>query len=110
MRPLELALTYMEIVFDGKDVAALRSLLAPDCVFKGPFYEFDTAKAYIESLEADPPEGFEYRILEVFESESSACLIYQFSKPGISIPMAQLFEVTEDKISKILLIFDTGAF
>ncbi len=110
MSPLELALKYMEIVFDDKNVGALRPLLDRDCRFKGPFYEFDTAEGYIQSLESDPPEGFEYTILRAFESESAACLIYQFSKPGISVPMAQVFEMSEGKISKILLIFDTRTF
>ena len=110
MSPLTLALKYMEIVFDGTEVGALRSLLAHDCAFQGSFYEFDTAEAYIQSLEADPPVGFDYEIIHAFEAASSVCLIYHFSKPGISVPMAQVFDVSEDKIQKILLIFDTGAF
>lgn len=110
MSPLDLVLSYMEIVFDGTSVGALCPLLAEDCTFEGPFYQFDTAEAYIQSLEAEPPEGFEYRIIQTFERESSVCLVYHFSKPGISVPMAQVFEISEGKISKILLIFDTGAF
>ena len=110
MRPLELALQYMDIVFRGKNMDALRPLFASDFTFKGPLYEFDTAEGYIQSLASDPLEGFDYQIIRAFEEESSACLVYQFSKPGVSVPMAQLFEIREDKISKILLVFDTGAF
>ncbi len=51
-----------------------------------------------------------YKIIESFENDSCACLIYQFSKEGISVPMVQLFEIDDDKISKFVLIFDTAAF
>lgn len=49
-------------------------------------------------------------IMHSYEDSTSACIIYQFSKPGITLPMTQLFEVKNEKISKILLIFDTGKF
>ncbi len=78
--------------------------------FNGPFYQFDSAEAYITSLQADPPKGFKYEIIRSFENESSACLIYQFTKPGVCTPMVQLFEVKERKISKVLLVFDTQTF
>ena len=110
MRPLALALKYMEIFYGGSDIEALRPLFAKDLTFEGPFYTFDSAEAYLDSLRKEPPEGLDYELLQTFEKESHVCLIYQFSKPGISIPMAQLFEIENDKISKIILIFDTGAF
>jgi hypothetical protein len=110
MSPLELALKYMDLFFTGKNLEELLHFLADDLRFRGPFYEFDTAEAYVSALASDPPEGFEYEVLASFECGSSACLFYQFSKPGISVPMAQLFEVRDGKISRILLIFDTEAF
>ena len=110
MQSLELALRYMDIVFDGEDMELLRPLLSGDFSFQGPSYEFDTAQGYIASMQAEPPEGFAYEIINAFENGSSVCLVYQFSKPGISVPMAQLFETRDGKISRILLIFDTGAF
>ena len=84
--------------------------MADDFSFSGPFYQFDSAEGYIESLQSDPPNGFQYEIIRSFEDESSACLIYRFSKPGVSTPMAQWFEMKDGKIRKILLIFDSGAF
>ncbi len=110
MRPLALALKYMEIFYGGSDIEALRPLFAKDLTFEGPFFTFDSADAYLDSLRKDPPEGLDYELITTFENGSHVCLIYQFSKPGISIPMAQLFEIEDDKISKIVLIFDTGAF
>lgn len=110
MKPLELARAHMDVVFSGKNVDALNELLADEFTFKGPFYEFDSPKAYVQSLQSDPPQGFEYEMIQSFETESCACLVYQFSKPGISVPMAQIFEISNGKISKILLIFDTQSF
>ncbi len=110
MRPLDLALQYMDIVFGGKNIEELRLVLSENCSFKGPFYAFDTAESYIQSLQSHPPEGFQFEIIRTFQDESSACLMYQFSKPGVSTPMAQLFETSEGKINRIVLIFDAGAF
>lgn len=110
MEPLQLALKYMEIFFSGENIEELSQLLTNDFSFSGPFYKFDSAEDYIESLQSDPPEGFEYEIIRSFESKSSACLFYQFTKRGVSTPMAQMFEVSNGKISKVLLIFDTAAF
>ena len=110
MRPLELACKYMEIFYSGGDIDELTDLLAEDMIFQGPLYSFDTAQNYIASLRTDPPKDMDYRIIKSYEFDTSACLIYRFSKPGISIPMAQLFEVSDDKITRILLVFDTGVF
>lgn len=110
MSSLELAHKYMEIFYSGRDPEELRDIFSVDLTFKGPFFEFDTAESYIDSLKADPPEGMHYRIISAYESGTSACLIYEFSKSGVCIPMAQMFEVADDRISSILLIFDTGAF
>lgn len=110
MKPLELALKYMDIVFDRKNPDELGHLFADEFTFSGPFYEFHTAEDYIKSLKTDPPVGFQCKILRTFEGKSSACLVYQFSKPGVSLPMAQLFETNSGKISRIMLIFDTAAF
>jgi hypothetical protein len=100
----------MDVVFAGSNMDALNQLLADEFTFKGPFDEFDSPKSYIQSLQSDPPQGFEYEMIRSFETESCACLVYQFSKPGVSVPMAQIFEISNGKISKILLIFDTRSF
>lgn len=100
----------MKVVFSGENLEALNELLADEFTFKGPFYEFDSANAFIQSLQSDPPQDFEYEIIQSFETESCACLVYQFFKPGVSVPMAQVFETRGNKISKILLIFDAREF
>ena len=100
----------MDVFFSGGDVDASTPLFAPDLTFSGPFYEYDSAAAYIDALRADPMENAHYEIIRAYEDASSACLVYRFTKPGISTPTAQFFEVSNGKISKILLVFDTGAF
>ncbi|MEE8462361.1 MAG: nuclear transport factor 2 family protein [Acidobacteriota bacterium] len=109
MKPMELALKYMEIFFCGEDIDELSHLFAEDLTFRGPLYETNSAQDYINSLKSDPPRGFAYEIIGSFEDSSSARLVYRFTKPGVSTLMAQLFEVRDDKISKIVLVFDTGA-
>ncbi len=108
MRPLELAQQYMDIFFSGKDLDALGELLSDDFTFHGPLFEFDSPKTYIDSLKTDPPKEVDYKMIRFYEDESSACLVYQFNKPGVSTTMTQVFEVIKDKIKKILLIFDTN--
>ena len=110
MAPLDLALKYMEIFYSDTDIEALGQILAKSFTFEGPLFQFDSAEDYLDSLRGDAREGLAYDLIKSFEDESSACLIYQFSKPGISIPMAQMFEIDGDKIGKVVLIFDTRAF
>lgn len=110
MTPLELAEKYMNCVFKTGDLAELRNILSDDLQFSGSFFNFDSADQYVNSLRNDPPESFEYDIIKSYADNSSACLVYQFSKPGVSTCMAQTFETIDGKINRIQLIFDTGAF
>jgi len=110
MKPLELANMYMKVFYGGGSIESLKDLFSDKFSFKGPFYEFSSADAYIESLKSEPPKDFEYKIIEAYENDTSACLVYQFSKHNISTPMTQIFEVANGKISNILLVFDTAAF
>ncbi len=75
MRPLALAQKYMDCVFSDANIQALNDLLTDEFTFKGPFYEPDSADAYIQSLQSDPPQGFEYEMIRSCETESCACFI-----------------------------------
>ena len=110
MTALELANKYMECVFKTGDWEELRKILSNDLKFRGPLFNFDSADAYVTSLQKDPPVNFEFEIMNCYTNEDSVCLIYQFSKPGVSTIMSQTFEVLDGKIKSILLVFDTGAF
>ncbi|MEQ9288973.1 MAG: hypothetical protein RIG77_18765 [Cyclobacteriaceae bacterium] len=110
MKPLELARLYMDIVFDSPQMERLVDILADDLKFRGPFFQSDCADDYIRTMASDPPVGFRYKILQEYEDNSSACLIYSFEKPGISTTMAQVFQTKGNKISEILLVFDSAVF
>jgi len=108
--PLDLATRYLEIFYSGKNLETLSDILSENFKFEGPLFQCDSREAYIESLKSEPPIDFTYSVKHSFENESSACIIYQFSKANISTPMAQHFKVVDGKISHILLIFDTREF
>jgi len=110
MKPIDLALKYMDIVFNGKDPHLLKEILDDQLTFSGPMYHFDSAKDYINSLIDNPPDGFGYELIHSYEDETTTCLLYEFHKPGVRIPMAQFFKIGKNKISKILLIFDASFF
>ena len=110
MNNIDLAHEYLKIIFLGKDIERFIKLLTDDCKFNTSFHRFQYSEAYIDSLIYDFPHGFNYKIIKSFEDNNSACLIYEFSKSGISTIMAQLVEVSRDKMSSIRLIFDTKPF
>lgn len=110
MKPLELAMSYMDTFFSGTNFDTLHQILAEDCTFEGPLFQAQSAEEYITVLKADPPKDCTYTLLHTLEHGSTVCLFYQFSKPEVATPMAQLFEVRNNKIYKIILIFNTTAF
>jgi hypothetical protein len=110
MKHADLALKYLEIFFSGGGFEALNEIFAEDLRFEGPFYRFDTARDYIDSLKSDPPIGCKYKLLRTCEDTGSVTVIYEFRKGNLITPMSQMFEIENGKISKILLIFDTGKF
>jgi hypothetical protein len=110
MKPLELALKYMEIFCSGKNLERLYEMFSYDLKFEGPLYTFDSAFDYVQSLINDPPTDSEYKIIEIFEKKNSVNLIYEFKKYNISTIMSQYFEIKNNKIIKIILIFDSVKF
>ena len=109
-KPIDIAKDYMNSFFGLSPLEEMKSLLAEDLIFDGPILKSATAKEYLNSLRENPPEDVHYVLENAYEDENSACLIYIFSKPGVETRMAQTFEITDDKISKIKLVFDTNAF
>jgi hypothetical protein len=110
MDPVELVQNYMLSFYGERSLESMKSLLAEDLVFKGPFFEFNSAGQYLESLKTDPPKDVKYEILKTYQKDNSVCLIYKFFKPGVETLMAQTFDINRGKIAKIYLIFDTKAF
>ncbi len=110
MKSLELALKYMDVMFSDKDMEALRPLLSDRFTFKDTLNAYNNPESYIKAMKKDPPIGLQYKLLKSFETISAACLVYEFSKAGVNTPMAQMFEVSNDKIDRIVLIFDSAVF
>lgn len=110
MSPLQLANRYMNILFDEGELDDLLELFADEFQFSGPFYEFSSGRTYVDALKAGPPRDFSYETIGAWEDDTSACIMYQFQKPGISVTMSQFFEIDNDRICRILLVFDTAPF
>ena len=110
MTPLELAQSYMEIFYSGKNLDRLYGIFAESLHFQGPFYQFESARAYVERLQADPPVGCTHEPLHTVQEEDKVNLIYLFRKGSLATPMSQLFECEQGRIKKILLVFDSGSF
>ena len=100
----------MDALFVPGQLDRLQHLLAPNCKFEGPLYQFSNAQAYIDALKSDPPADWKYELLNTFEHEHSACLVYRFQKPGVSTLMTHTFEASDNRLVHIRLIFDSAAF
>ena len=105
----DIAIQYLEHFCKG-ETEALAALIHDDFSFSGPFISFDSKEGYIASLMEDPPRNYSIEILNAFAEGDDVALFYNFSKPGISTPMAQVFKFNNDKICASLLIFDTRVF
>lgn len=110
MGALDLAKQFMDAFFGGHPCDDMEDLLSVDLDFEGPFFKCTTASDYLKSLNDNPPEDASYELIHQYEDKDTACVFYQFSKPGIDTLMAQYFEVKDGKISKIRLVFDASQF
>lgn len=109
-KALDLAKLYMASFFGQAPLETMGTLFAVDLKFEGPFFKSSTAREYMDRLREDPPADVHYVLERAYEDENSACLIYLFSKPGVETRMVQTFEIADEKIRKITLLFDTNAF
>lgn len=109
-KPLELAQSYMRSFFGKQPLESMVPLLAEGLIFEGPLHRSTSAKEYLDALRDNPPKNVTYNLEAVYENKNSACLVYQFLKPGVETRMVQIFEVEDGKICKIKLVFDSREF
>jgi hypothetical protein len=109
MNNCDVAIEFVKCFCAG-DVDALAPLLTPDVRFKGPFYEFGSADAYLDSLKNGPLEKCGYRVLSITESKDSVSIYYDYEKSDRTITIAQLFKFSNQKVQEILLVFDGRGF
>lgn len=108
--PRRLAEEYLEIFFHTHRFERLFEICAPDLRFRGPFFSGDSVQEYVESLRHGPPLDCGYRLLYEFYDAQHAHLVYEFIKGSLTTIMSQTFEIAEDRITHIRLIFDTAPF
>ena len=96
--------------FCAGDIDGLEPLLAADLHFTGTFHNYGSAGEYLDSLRNDPPEKCGYKVLSVTENEGSVAVFYEYRKPDRVMQLAQLFEIRNEQINDILLIFDGRDF
>lgn len=106
----ELALKYLDIFYNNKPLDELYSIFVDDLIFEGPFIKTYSAHEYINSLKNAPPKDSSYRLINLFEKDEYINVIYEFTKGNISTLMSQLFEMKNEKIISIKLIFDSSVF
>ena len=109
MNNRELAIEFVRCFCAG-DVSGLASILAEDLQFRGPFHHFGSNQAYLDSLEAEPPEKCGYRVLSITENGDSVSVYYDYEKSDRTITVAQLFTIADQRIGQILLVFDGRGF
>lgn len=105
-----IAKKYLECFFGKLPLEGMEELLADELQFTGPFHQYNSAQDYFQALINDPPVDVSYKILYEFEKLDTVCIVYEFSKAAVKTNMAQIFEIRDGKIYKIILIFDTTAF
>jgi len=109
MNNCDVAIKFVKCFCAG-DVDALAPLLTPDLKFKGPFFNFDSADAYLNSLKNGPLEKCGYQMLSITEGKDSVSINYDYEKSDRTIAIAQLFKFSNQKIQEILLVFDGRGF
>ncbi len=101
------AKTYLKAFFGEIPLEDIRKILADDLQFTGPFYKFDNADDYLESLNETMPQGVvNYEILKEIVKDNTYCIVYQ-SEQDEEIS-AQLFEVVDNKITRIRFMADAS--
>ena len=110
MTALELARHYLKSFIGEYSIDEIQSVLSNDLIFEGPFLRCSSASDYIKSLINDPIKDAKIMIIDEFEHENGACIIYELVKPEVSIPVAQWFKTSNGQIVEIRVFFDSGKF
>ena len=95
----------------GKDFERARSLLHDDVSFEGPIDTFSDAESYIASLRqlSGIVTGAEKR--KAFVNADDVCVIYDLkTDPVPSSRTCEWYQVREDKIESVSVVFDARPF
>jgi len=106
MNNRDIALEFLRCFCAG-DVAGLAPLLAENLSLRGPLYRFDSRDSYLDNLNNDQPDKCAYQVLSVTESRDCVSIYYDYEKTDRTLTIAQLFRFENQRISQILLVFDS---
>ena len=109
MTKIEIAKEFVDRFCSG-DLEGLMELLQEDLYFHGPLFKFSSRNGYLESLRNDPPKSCKYKILSVTENSEEVSIYYDYGKETGYLTIAQLFKFKGNRISEILLVFDSKGF
>ena len=105
----EIAKKYLGCFCSG-DIDAIEPLLAPNLSFIGTLHTYCSSAEYLDSLEKDPPERCEHKVLSVTENDDSVAVFYEYQKSDGPLLVAQLFKIKNQKIQEVILVFDSRGF
>lgn len=105
MNDCEIAISYIRYFCAG-NIDALVPLLAANLTFKGTLQSFSSADDYIAALRKDPPEKAHCNIQSITNAPHAIAVFYQYIKKNQTIQIAQLFRISDQQITDILLVFD----
>lgn len=105
----ETALEFLRC-FSRGDLKTLGGLLGEEFRFRGPRLRCDSRREYLEALAADPPDPSEFEIIGIVGEGREVGVFYEYRKQGVTTAMAQWCRFQGDKISDLLLVFDSRAF
>src|SRR5262245_34791840 len=98
--------------FGSGDAQTARSLLADDLHFKGPFEEFDSADAYMQSVARLAQIVTGTDVLKVLAEGDDVVTIYDLhtNTPAGTSNVAEWATVKNGKIAEIRVFFDARPF
>ena len=106
MTKKDVVLEYLK-AFCSADLNHLKAVMADKFHLKGPFYEFHSRENYISSLKGNLAPNCTFEIIRLMEEGQDVSVFYHYIKPDTTVHIAQLFRLSNDKISETILIFDS---
>ena len=105
MNNRHVAIQFLERFCAG-DIDGLTPLLTEDLQLSGPFYQFRSRAAYLDSLGTDPLEARSFRVLSLTEDSNTVAIFDDYEKSTATLTIAQLFKFRNERISEMVLVFD----
>lgn len=108
MNTIELARDYLNLMYLTEEFDALYEILDVDFQFFSPKFCFTSAEKFVETMKslAEEQTGYSYKIMEEYEKQNSACLIYRLTREYNQTVVAQVFHADNNLIQSVRQIYD----